>query len=58
MDNSALLCMLVQSLMRFVGNFSLEMYGTCSDCGFEGIFLDFNVVVGGGFELIGKGDIL
>ena len=30
----------------------------CLDCGLERVFLDFDVVVDGGFGLIGKGDAL
>ena len=34
------------------------MNGKCLDCGLEGVFLDFNVIVDVGSGLIGKGDLL
>ena len=34
------------------------MNGKCLDFGLEGAFLDFDVVVNGGFGLISKGDVL
>ena len=64
MNNSTFCCMSVQSLARFMGKFSLEMHlgglgmkwkvnSNCSNCGFEGVFWDFDVVVDGRFGLIG-----
>lgn len=34
-----------------------KVNGKCLDCGMEGVFLHFDVVVDGGFGLIGKGDV-
>ena len=34
-----------------------EVNGKCLDCVLEGVFLDFDVVVNGGFGLTGKGDV-
>ena len=35
-----------------------KVNGKCLDFGLEGAFLDFDVVVNGGFGLISKGDVL